>query len=352
MQATAENNKTNENALKILILRLSSIGDILLCTALIRQIRTTYPDAQIDFIIKKEFFDLLRYNPHLNTLYEVDKKDGRRGLKELRQIIKKNDYDYILDLHNNFRTNYLHGFLSGTNKNKIKKDYLKRLLLVKFKINIYDEVITIPQRYFDVARELKVEDDHQGLEIHWHTGEIGRANELSASLKQKPYFVLACGAGFFSKQWPLEYFRELIQKLLSTHQESIVILGSKSEAERFRSLVISDRVRNLAGELTLLEAAAVIAEARAVVSNDSGLMHMATAVKTPVLAIFGSTVEELGFFPFRSEHRVLQNIDLNCRPCSHIGKNHCPKKHFKCMRELTPDMAYYNLLKLIGSPIR
>jgi len=352
MQATAQNNETNEKAPRILILRLSSIGDILLCTPLIRQFRTTYPDAQIDFIIKKEFSDLLRYNPHLNTLYEVDKKDGRRGLKELRQIIKANDYHYILDLHNNFRTNYLHSFLSGTSKKKIKKDYLKRQLLVSFKINIYDEIITIPQRYFQVARELKIQDDQQGLEMHWQAGKIDRADELIAFFKQKSYFVLACGAGFFSKQWPLEYFQELIQKLLSRHHESIVILGSKLEAERFQSLVVSDRVRNLAGELTLLEAAAVIAEARAVVSNDSGLMHMATAVKTPVLAIFGSTVEELGFFPFRSEHLVLQNVDLNCRPCSHIGKNHCPKKHFKCMRELTPDMAYNNLLKLTGNPIR
>lgn len=352
MPAAEQNNLVDQNTLNILILRLSSIGDILLCTALIRQIRTAYPQAKIDFIIKKEFSDLLRYNPHLNNLYEVDKKEGWRGLKQLRNKIKTSGYHYILDLHNNFRTNYLHGFLSGSVVKKIKKDYLKRLLLVKFKINLYDEIITIPLRYFQVAQDLEVVDDNQGLEIHWHTEDITRAKDLIVPLRDKSYFVLACGATYYSKQWPLEYFHELINKLLSTHQESIVILGSKSEAERFQSLVVSSRVKNWAGKLSLLEAAVVIAEARAIVSNDSGLMHMATAVKTPVLALFGSTVEELGFFPFRSEHRVLQHIDLECRPCSHIGKNYCPQKHFRCMRELTPDMAYNHLLKLIGNPMK
>ena len=127
------------------------------------------------------------------------------------------------------------------------------------------------------------------------------------------------------------------------------MLGGPDEAEEFDSLVISKRVINLVGKLKLLESAYVIKKAKALLSNDSGLMHMATAVQTPVTAIFGSTVEELGFAPYRSKNIIIQNQSLWCRPCSHVGKNKCPLSHFKCMKDISPEQVYNGFFTLINT---
>jgi heptosyltransferase-2 len=164
----------------------------------------------------------------------------------------------------------------------------------------------------------------------------------------EPYFALAPGATYYTKRWPADYFKELIQIILKKHKEPIVLLGSEGERESFAKLMVSERVINLAGELNLQQAAAVLSHATALVSNDSGLMHMATAVKTPVLAIFGSTVKELGFFPYRSKYFVMENKTVTCRPCSHVGRHSCPKGHFKCMKELKPQAAYRLFKRLVS----
>ncbi|MGD9898300.1 MAG: glycosyltransferase family 9 protein [Calditrichaceae bacterium] len=338
----------DDNSPKILIIRLSSIGDVLLTTPFIRQTRIKFPTARIDFAVKKEFEDLIRYNPHINDVYTFDKYNKNKELKSLQKQFKAVDYNYIFDLHNNFRSKFL--LKAGTNAQKahIRKDKLKRALLVYTKINLYSEVKPIPLRYLDVGKIAEIENDFQGLEIFWKN-EI--EEKVDRILKEKGVagdsVVIAPGAGFFTKQWPMEYFKELTGLFVEKRDENIIILGGKNEIGRFDSLEISEKVINLTGKLSLLESAAVLSRSRAVVSNDSGLMHMASAVKTPVVAIFGSTVKELGFFPYRSNSIIIENRNLKCRPCSHIGRKKCPRGHFKCMRDIKPELVFKNVQSVL-----
>ncbi len=330
---------------KILIIRLSSIGDIILTSPFIRQTRIAFPEAQIDYIVKKQFSELLIFNPHIDNVCSLGTSKKNEKMTELRKKIKKQKYDLIFDLHNNFRSNWL---TNGLSKRKIKKDKFNRALLVYTGLNRYRQVTPIPLRYLQTGKKAGIKDDGNGLDLFWPNRYEQLADRIIAQIKTSAgFFALAPGAAHFSKRWPIERFRELIEHILSKTQSAIIILGSKKEQAELGSLVIDPKVMNLAGKLSLLESATILNRARGLVTNDSGLMHMASAVQTPLVALFGSTVKELGFFPFRCKHVVLEKADLNCRPCSHIGRKDCPKKHFKCMLDLSTEMVFDALQNLV-----
>jgi lipopolysaccharide heptosyltransferase II len=345
------NGTKSPRRLKILIIRLSSIGDILLSTPFIRQIRHKYSNSFIAYVVKKRFADLLRFNPHLDTVIEFDEQNGLYPLQKVRNQIRSAHYDYILDLHNNWRSNFLRfGYQTGF-QGRIKKDKIRQICLVYLKKNIYKEIVPIPQRYLKVGSNLGIEDDRQGLEIFWNSRI---ESQTKSNLQQKKldldiekYICIAPGAGFYTKRWPPEYFNQLISSLLHIYDDKLVILGGPEERYLQALFPPGDRVINLAAETNLLQSAILLSKARALIVNDTGLMHMATAVKTPVLAIFGNTVEEFGFFPYRGNTIVVQNKNLYCRPCSHIGKNNCPEGHFKCMFDLTPARVLEQFDKLL-----
>jgi heptosyltransferase-2 len=340
-----------EDKLKILIIRLSSIGDILLATPFIRQIRKKFPNAQIDFLIKKEFEILLTGNPNINNIITFDVELGIKELIRMRKNLIGNDYQIVLDLHNNLRSIFIRVGINTQNKNVIKKNKFVQSLLVFLKINKYKKISPIPLRYLKVGIPFGVEDDGKGLELFWEQD----VNQFTDNNLQKhgiglgeEYFTAAPGAGFFTKKWPIEYYRELVGQLTKKYNSKFVVLGSDSEVNEGKELSNIENVIDLSGQLNLLQAAAVIAGSKALISNDSGLMHVATAVKVPVLAIFGSTVEEFGFFPFRSKSIVVENKNINCRPCSHIGRKKCPQNHFRCMKELNPELVSHKFDELMN----
>jgi heptosyltransferase-2 len=339
--------------LKILIIRLSSIGDILLTTQFIRLLRNKFPAAGIDYLVKNEYVRLLQDNPHLNRVIEYDTGTVSGRLPALRKMIKRNGYDYILDLHNNWRSNVLRRWQPGAKTEYIRKDKWRQQKLVRFHKNTYTKIITISERYLAVGSFLGITDDGGGLELavndryHQSVQRYLKDNGIGGGSK---FAAVAPGAGFFTKRWPLEYYEELCRLLYGENKIQLLVLGSHDDKEAGTHLSALPGVVDLTGKLNLLETAAVIQQSLFLVANDSGLMHMATAVNTPVLAIFGSSVQELGFFPFRGRSMVVENRDLYCRPCSHIGKNRCPQKHFRCMRELQPQQIYTQLKKLTGIP--
>jgi heptosyltransferase-2 len=346
------NNDQSLQQLKILIIRFSSIGDILLSTPFIRQIRQKYSNSVIDYVVKSRYADLLRFNPYLNNLIEFDHHDPSQGIRNIRKQVRVNRYNYIFDIHNNWRSNFIRLGWPANCQKKIKKDKFKQICLVYFKKNRYRQVITIPQRYLKVGQDLGIKDDQQGLDIFWNAqleSEIKmRLRQLQFDIDREQYICIAPGAGFFTKRWPLDYYKQVIDALLKMYNHKLVILGGGGDQYLHTVFPATDRLINLAGELNLLQSAIVLSKAKALIVNDTGLMHMAAAVKIPLVAIFGNTVEELGFFPYRARSIVVQNEDLYCRPCSHIGKNSCPERHFRCMLELTPQMVLDQLNDLIG----
>jgi heptosyltransferase-2 len=334
----------------ILIIRLSSIGDILLSTPFIRQVRETFPMAKIDFILKDIYIDLLKYNPHINEIYSLKLTNERDELYDLKVKLRGKKYDLIFDLHNNLRSNYLKRGISAGQIYSIKKDKIKQSLLVRFKINLYDHDTPIPERYLSVAKDIGVADDGKGLEIFWTKETVDSTEKkiVPIGLNLNHHFIcLAPGAGFFTKRWPPDKVENLIDLIQQNKNTQIVILGGDNDKVFGSSLKKQKNIIDTSGKFSLLETAYIISKGKMIVSNDSGLMHMATAVKNPVIAIFGSTVKELGFFPYRAVSRVIENSKLSCRPCSHIGKNKCPKGHFKCMEEITPEQVYSGLMQFL-----
>jgi heptosyltransferase-2 len=329
---------------KILIIRMSSIGDIILTSPLVRQLRQKYPEAGIDYLIRKEYADLVRYNPHLSNIIELDVRRGRAELKALRERIRREKYDVILDLHHNLRSTYLGSFFSRPPVLKIRKNQILRFLLVKFKINwyatYYGHPLSVAEKYLRAAAPLGLSSGDLRLELHLPAEVAERGKKTWEAMAVRNFqVVMAPGAKHFTKRWPPEYYAKLIHGIYRGFGWRTLLVGGPDEAEtiqEIQSQAGDETQKSFAGNIPLLETFAIIQEAPFFISNDSGLMHAAAAFQKSQIAIFGSTVKELGFFPVNSNAVVIENRALKCRPCSHIGRASCPLAHFKCMREITP----------------
>ena len=336
--------------LKILIIRFSSLGDVLLTTPLIRLLRKKYPKAQIDFLVRKEYSQIVRYNPHLSKILELDVKEGFKGLKKFKDEIWHYKYHVILDLQRNLRSGYLTfgkviNKLSHTDIFKVKKNQIIRFMLVKWKINLYkkmyNRIIPVWEKYVRTAHKLEIFPDEGKLELF---PSVHAQRQTDRFLKNLPagdwHLVIAPGAKHITKRWPTDYFTDLILQLYNSYKIKTLLIGGEQDNEVIEDIlrgIPNDIAFSTAGKLTLLETAVIIKNAKLVISNDSGLMHVATAFNRPLIAIFGSTVEEFGFFPNDPNAITIENKGLYCRPCSHIGRTTCPEKHFRCMKEIKPE---------------
>jgi heptosyltransferase-2 len=311
---------------KILIIRLSSLGDILLTTPVIRALSKKYPGSQIDFVLKKQYSSALQYNPLISSFYFYEKENA----KSIKDQIRKAKYDLVIDLQNNLRSCDLTFGLVAEVK-RFKKPTFKKLLLVWTKVNLLKEIKSIPIRYAEAA-DLQL--DNNGLDLF-----IPENINLKLAAG-KSYIGICPGAKHFTKRWPEEYFIELGNKF-SGLNITTVIFGGKDDLHLCAE--ISAKIKNsinLCNNDDILQTAKDMKQCQHIICNDSGLMHTATAIGVPVTVIFGSTVREFGFAPYLSENSILENNSLSCRPCSHIGRPSCPQKHFKCMNETKPNTVF------------
>ena len=344
---------------KILIIRFSSLGDVLLATPLIRLLRARFPNSQIDFLVRTEYADLIRFNPNLSRVIEFNIKHGFPALRQLRKNIRDQEYDVILDIHRSLRSRYLTFLLrwnplSGTKVYGIRKNQFIRFLLVKFKINLYKKfygrIIPVWEKYVRTAAPLGITADEGHLELYLSGNSESQLNKDLQKLLSEDYILIAPGAKHFTKRWPAKYFTWLILEIHRKYQLPTILAGDASDipvVEEILSGLPSEIATSLAGELSILQTAEVIRRAKLVISNDSGLMHVAAAFQKPLIAIFGSTVEELGFFPNSNGAQIVENEGLYCRPCSHIGRSSCPEKHFRCMLEIPPEVVMERITRLL-----
>jgi len=335
---------------KVLVLRLSSIGDIILTSPFLRAFKVRFPEAELHYVVRKEYADLLRWNPHIDNLITVDVSQGRRGLETLNLALCTEHFDAVFDLHHHLRTRIIRNGVSG-HIHSIDKRALRRLLLVGAHLNTYGTVVPVPERYIETAARYGVVADTLGPELFLPDDVLNAAAALLSSAgwaASSPLIGVCPGSQHFTKRWPLEKFIQLTRLLLA-HGYDIAVFGSSDDTAAAEALqaVDSSRVLMLCGRASLAETAAMLASCEAVVANDSGLMHMATALRRPVVAVFGSTVKEFGFFPYNSKAAVLEVRDLPCRPCTFIGRKSCPKGHFKCMEDVSPEMVLEALTGLL-----
>ncbi|MDD5686626.1 MAG: glycosyltransferase family 9 protein [Elusimicrobia bacterium] len=314
--------------MKILIVRLSSIGDIILSTPLIRCLRNKFPDAQIDFILKKEYSELLSRNPYISNLILYD---GR--VFEFSKRLKSEKYDVIIDIHRNFRS-FLLLLFAGTKVLKYKNFALKRFFLVEFGINLYKENIPVSRRYLDTVRPLGVLDDNKGLDFFIDEKVNNKTNISGNCIGFCPVSV------WKTKRWSEEYFVKLAGKILETYNHEIMLFGGKNDFQYCENIKnkIGNKAKNLCG-LSFQESALLLRKCKYLFTNDTGLMHVAEALKVPVAAFFGPTVKEFGFYPDIKTSYVFSK-NLSCKPCSTKGSNICSVADFKCMKNISVEEVF------------
>ena len=327
---------------KFLIIRFSSIGDIILTTPLIRCLRAAFPNAQIDFLVKKEFAVVLSGNPHINNIITFDKTDSRNQLRQIRMQVQLTRYSMIFDIQKNIRSIMI-GVGSRTGIAGFSKKLLARELLIRFKINIYKEIKPVYLRYFEAVETLGVRYDGKGTEVFPAEQETYAVEALLAQNhipRDKPLLVAAPGAQWETKRWTTEGFATAADTFCNQTGAYTVLIGGPGDVETCTLMQAQMKTPslNLAGKLSLMGSAALLGKAAMVITNDTGMLHMAQAMKAAVVAVFGPTTRELGFFPLPENSRVAE-IELSCRPCTQKGLHLCPKKHFRCMNDLRPELV-------------
>lgn len=324
---------------KILIIRFSSIGDIVLTTPVIRCIKQQLPNAKVHYLTKPQYKGILEHNPYIDVLHILDKPLWQKSLD-----LKHLGFDAIIDLHNNLRTRIIKGIIDAPAYSFNKLNFEKSLL-VNFKINTLPD-IHIVDRYLDTAKTLGVVNDGKGLDYFLPpTFTFNPAIQLPQS-----FISFAIGAQHNTKRLP----NQKIVEVSKHYGETIVLLGGNEDAENGEWIAqqSGNHVINLCSKLTLHESAYVVSKSTKVITHDTGLMHIAAAFQKEIISIWGNTVPEFGMTPYYGNKEYLNSPavsgiekinkseitnpkfeirNLYCRPCSKIGFKKCPKGHFKCM---------------------
>lgn len=307
---------------KFLIIRFSSIGDIVLTTPVIRCLKNKYPDAEIHYLTKASFLSVVASNPHISKVWTITKE-----VNEVIGELSKVGFDHVIDLHKNIRSRQVKSKIKSSSSTFSKLNYQK-WLLTNFKVNKMPDV-HIVDRYLDAVSDLGVQNDGKGLDFF-----IQEENEIELP---KPYVALVVGAAHATKALTAEKAAQIIEDL----DVPVVLVGGpadKDKGEMILALSDGKDVSNSCGSYNLEQSASVLKHAQAVITPDTGMMHIASALQTPVISIWGNTVPEFGMYPYiPMQKEIVHNVEvkeLGCRPCSKIGHPQCPKKHFNCINNI------------------
>ncbi len=316
--------------MKILVLRFSSIGDIVLTSPVVRALATQLPGAEVHFATKAAFGALFDANPYVAKVHLLT-----GSLSQLVAVLRAERFDHIVDLHNNLRTRLLTLQL-GVPVTRFDKLNGLKWLLVRFKINRLP-LVHIVQRYLAAAAPLGIQDDGRGLDYFIPPAQEVPLTALPAT-HRAGYVAVVIGAAHATKRLPPEKLIELCEQLA----QPLVLVGGPDDAPVAELLELyfqakpgdgRTRIFNACGRFSLHGSASLVRQAQRVVTHDTGLMHIAAAFQRPIVSIWGNTVPEFGMTPFHTDFRVLEVSGLPCRPCSKIGYAQCPKGHFRCMRD-------------------
>lgn len=311
---------------KILIVRFSSIGDIVLTTPVVRCLRLQL-NAEIHYLTKENYQNILISNPYIYKVWTI-----KTSISEVQKELKKEQFDYIIDLHKNLRTLHLRLVL----KSKFlafEKLNFQKWLITKFKINRLPNV-HIVDRYLETVNSLGVKNDGKGLDYFIPKKDIISLNEYSNTFTTA--FVI--GAAHATKRLPVEKIITICKTILKQKNHTILLLGGKEDAKNGEQIekAIQHNISNLCGKLNLNQSASIIQQADKVITHDTGLMHIAAAFQKEIISVWGNTIPAFGMYPYvdASKFKIVEVENLSCRPCSKIGHQTCPKGHFKCMANI------------------
>lgn len=312
---------------KILIIRFSSIGDVVLTTPVVRCIKQQL-NAEIHYLVKPSFAHVIHENPYIDRIHHLNENINESIVK-----LKEIGFDVIIDLQKNLKSLRISQALNVQTIN-FKKLNVSKWLAVNLKINRLPIDKHLVDRYFEALLPLGVNDDGQGLDYFIMPEDEYDAQEL---VKGVNYQILVLGATYFTKRIPKEKCVEIIA-MCTNHT---VLVGGKDVSDLAIELskLFPEKVINFCGKIGLGVSAGLIKHAQKIVTGDTGLMHIAAALQKEIIVLWGNTIPEFGMYPYygfknSDKHTDLQVTSLSCRPCSKLGFDTCPKGHFRCMLDI------------------
>lgn len=317
--------------MKFLIIRFSSIGDIVLTTPVIRCLKQQVPGAEIHVLVKQSFLPVVAHNPYIDKV-QVLAHSWELMIHELQL----ENYDHIIDLHHNLRTMRVKKALAkpATAFNKLN---IRKFIYTNLKWNTMPDR-HIVERYMDTVAQFGVKNDGNGLDYFIDKSEEVKLSDIPAS-HHAGYIAVVIGAAHNTKRYPVHKLKALCTDL----DHPVILLGGKEDRSDGQEVSAADPVKiyNACGKFSLNESADLVRKAKLVVTNDTGLMHIAAAFNKPIISLWGNTVPSFGMYPYfgsrsSQRHDILQVKKLWCRPCSKIGYDKCPRGHFKCMEKIEP----------------
>ena len=322
--------------MKILIIHTAFIGDIVLTTPLLRKIKDIYPKSEVFYVTTPAGAEILKNNPNINKIIRYDKKGIDRGVKNFLKLSKKlknEKFDLVLTPHRYFRSSLLTWLTRAPERIGYKNAVGSNLFTRKIP---YDTTKHEVEKLLDFLPEKNKK--RYEIEIYPEDNQV---------ISEKKIITIAIGSKWFTKRWPIEYFNELIEKLLSYKNIEIILVGGKEEVNL--NIDLAQYCKDLRGKTSLLQLANILKNSDIVVTNDSSPIHIASAFNKPhIIAIFGPTTKNLGFFPWSQNSEVIEVEKLECRPCSLHGGEKCPKGHFKCMLEIKPTFILEKILNYLN----
>lgn len=325
--------------MKVLVIRFSSIGDIVLTTPVLRGLHQQL-GAEVQVLTKEPFLPVLQSNPNVSKVWTI-----RQSVWECAAALRAEGFDAIVDLHHNMRSFQVRALLPGVRYHAFPKLNLEKWLMVRFKWDWLPR-IHIVARYMQAVRALGVKEDGQGLDYFIPPEEEVRLASLAADstldvrskeqLVQGDYVALVVGAAHGTKRIP----RIKVEEFCRTSARPVLLLGGAAERAEGEQVAaaFASRVINTCGQYRLHQSASLVRQSRVVVTSDTGLMHIAAAFQKPIISVWGNTIPEFGMTPYypigMQRNTSVEVKGLDCRPCSKIGYKTCPKGHFRCMLEL------------------
>lgn len=314
---------------KILIIRFSAIGDIVLTTPVIRAIKAQIPHVEIHFLVKREYASLLEYNPHISKIHAYS-----GDLKATQQALREEHFDFIVDLQKNYRSKRIVSALhvpSGT----FSKHNIRKWIFVNLKINFLPN-IHIVDRYFEAVKKLNVVHDGGGLDFYIPENKEFDEEDLPAVF-ENGFVAVALGSLHGTKRIPVHKIVDIARILY----KPVMLLGGKDVVSMGDDIVsqLGDKAYNGCGKFTIFQSASILKQADCLLTGDTGMMHIAAALQIPIASLWGNTVPEFGMYPYmpqqQDQFRIFEVCTLPCRPCSKLGYKKCPRKHFNCMNQIS-----------------
>ncbi len=327
--------------MKFLVIRFSSIGDIVLTTPVVRCIKQQLPGAEVHFLTKKSFNGIVETNPYIDKVILLD-TSWDLMIHELQQ----EGYDYIIDLHHNLRTLRVKKSLKAKSFS-FNKLNIQKWLLTTLKINIMPNMHIVDRNLATVS-SLGVMNDGKGLDYFIPEKDAVKQNDIPAS-HHFGFIGIVIGAALNTKKLPIHKLKQLCSNIAYP----IILLGGPEDRAAGDEIASVDAIKiyNACGKFNLNESADLVRKAKLIITHDTGLMHIAAAFKKPILSIWGNTTPLFGMEPYFGNTQItnhkFQVQNVSCRPCSKIGYKQCPKKHFKCMELQDVELIAKNALQII-----